>query len=170
MRKIILSIWVLFFGACGYMPTSKIVGNIFGERIYVNVEISQQDPRNSVFIIDSIREIVLNKFNKKIVSKNEADTIINVRTNSLVFIPLIYDENGYVVNYKAKLILEFEIIYQDGTKDFVQTSGSYDFAILPNSIISDTARFEAIKNASSEAFDEFVSIMAIKGQINAKHQ
>lgn len=34
----------------------------------------------------------------------------------------------------------------------------------PNSIISDSARYEAIRAASSEAFDEFISVIAIKGQ------
>lgn len=42
--------------------------------------------------------------------------------------------------------------------------GSYNFEISPNSIISDSARYEAIRAASSETFDEFISVIAIKGQ------
>ncbi|EPP4233455.1 LPS assembly lipoprotein LptE, partial [Campylobacter coli] len=72
-----------------------------------------------------------------------------------------------VVSYKAKLNLEFKVVFKDGSVEHFNTSGSYNFDISPNSIISDTARYEAIRSASSEAFDEFISVIAIKGQKRA---
>jgi hypothetical protein len=45
----------------------------------------------------------------------------------------------------------------------MMVSGEYDFTIEPNSVISDTRRFEAIKNASYEALDEYIAALAIRG-------
>ena len=68
-----------------------------------------------------------------------------------------------VVNFKTKL-KNGEIF----SKDCV---GDYDFRVSrlvknsydTSSIISDKDRYDAIENASAQAFDEFVSALAIKG-------
>lgn len=161
---------LLFFSACGYVPTSKVAESIFDEKVYVNVEINQQDPKNSVYISDVLREMVISKLGRKLALKHEADNIINVKMRNLEFLPLVYDQNGYVISYKAKLNLDFNVVFKDKKEQNITTSGSYDFNISPNSIISDDARYEAIKYASKEAFDEFISIIAIRGQMNAKYK
>ncbi|TQR26703.1 LPS assembly lipoprotein LptE [Campylobacter sp. MIT 97-5078] len=167
MIKTLFALGISFlFIACGYVPTSKVAQKIFSDKVYVSVEISPQDPQNSVFVVDTLREVIINKLGKSPASKEEADESINVRVGNLDFIPIIYDENGYVIAYKAKLNLEFSVVFKDGKEEFIKTQGSYDFAISPNSVISDTARLDAMRFASSEAFDEFVSIVAIKGQRN----
>lgn len=170
MKKILSCAFVFFFLACGYVPTSQIAKTVFEDKIYIHVKINEQDPRNSVFIIDTLRELVINKLGKTPVSLEEADDIINVEVNNLSFRPIVYDENGYVISYQAKLLLSFSIEYKDGSKELFTTSGSYDFAISPNSVISDTARLEAIRFASNEAFDEFISYIAIKGHKSGKYQ
>lgn len=170
MRNFFLFSIVFFLAACGYVPTSKIANTIFNEKVYVNVELSLQDPRNSIFVADTLKEIVISKLGRKLALKHEADDIVNVRMSNLQFIPLVYDKNGYVVSYKAKLNLEFNVVFKDGTSQTFMTSGSYNFNISPNSIISDTARYNAIRAASSEAFDEFISVIAIRGHKDAdKH-
>ncbi|TKX31745.1 LPS assembly lipoprotein LptE [Campylobacter estrildidarum] len=163
MKNFFVCFLILFFSACGYTPTSKIANNIFNDKVYVNVELNLQDPKNSIFVADTLKEMVISKLGRKLALKDEADDIINVRMSNLDFIPLIYDKNGYVVNYKAKLNLEFYVVFKNGTKEHFKTSGSYNFDISPNSIISDSARYDAIRAASSEAFDEFISAIAIKG-------
>lgn len=148
---------------CGYLPTSKVADSLFGEKIYVRAEISQQDSRNSIYIVDTIRELIINKLGKSPAVQEDADDTIEVRMQSLSFIPIIYDENGYVIAYKARIVLGFVVNFKDGSVQKLSTSGDYDFAISPNSVISDSARFEAIRSASSEAFDEFISVISIKG-------
>ncbi|EKT0453797.1 hypothetical protein QDH62_000369 [Campylobacter jejuni] len=164
MKKILIFCIGLFLGACGYVPTSKIANNIFDEKVYVNVELSQQDPKNSIYVADTLKEMVISKLGRKLALKHEADDVINVKMNNLEFIPLAYDKNGYVISYKAKLNLDFNVVFKDGSSQAFSTSGSYNFEISPNSIISDSSRYEAIRAASSEAFDEFISVIAIKGQ------
>ncbi len=157
------------FCACGYLPTSKVASSVFSDKIYINAVISQRDSRNSIYIVDTIREIIINKLGKSPALKEEADDILYVAMESLSFIPIIYDANGYVIAYKARIVLVFDASFKNGRKEKIKTSGDYDFAISPNTVISDTARFEAIRFASSEAFDEFVSMVAIKGHQNGAH-
>ncbi|MBX1467726.1 hypothetical protein I9B90_10325, partial [Campylobacter jejuni] len=70
-----------FLGACGYIPTSKIANNIFDEKVYVNVELSQQDPKNSIYVADTLKEMVISKLGRKLALKHEADDVINVKMN-----------------------------------------------------------------------------------------
>lgn len=169
MRNFVL-FFVFFITACGYVPTSKIADTIFDEKIYVNVELNLQDPKNSIFVADTLREMISSKLGKKLALKHEASDVINVRMSNLEFLPLIYDKNGYVIKYKARLNLDFNVVFKNGTSENLSTKGSYNFDITPNSIITDNIRTQAIKNASSEAFDEFISIIAIKGHNNVKYQ
>lgn len=169
MKNFVLFL-AFFVTACGYVPTSKLASTLFDEKIYVNVELNLQDPGNSVFVADTLREMVSSKLGKRLASKQEANDVINVRMNNLEFIPLIYDKNGYVVKYKARLNLNFNVVFKDGTSQSFSTRGSYNFDISPNSVISDKIRTNAIRNASSEAFDEFISVIAVKGHKDAKRQ
>ncbi|ARJ57321.1 LPS assembly lipoprotein LptE [Campylobacter cuniculorum] len=169
MRNFVL-FFVFFITACGYVPTSKIAATIFDEKIYVNVELNLQDPKNSIFVADTLREMISSKLGKKLALKHEASDVINVRMSNLEFLPLIYDKNGYVIKYKARLNLDFNVVFKNGTSENLSTRGSYNFDITPNSIITDNIRTQAIKNASSEAFDEFISIIAIKGHNNVEYQ
>jgi hypothetical protein len=43
------------------------------------------------------------------------------------------------------------------------TSGMYDFEIEPNAIISDQARFEAIRQGAQKAIDAFIAHVAAEG-------
>ncbi|AJC86486.1 LPS assembly lipoprotein LptE [Campylobacter sp. RM16704] len=163
MKKYLIICFVFFVVACGYIPSSQMTNKVLGENVFLKINISKQDPENSVYITDILREVMLNKLGRKITDEYNADSSIIVTIKKLEFYPMIYDKNGYVINYKAELYLEFIMRYKDGKEELVNTKGSYNFDINPNSVISDQARFEAIKNASSEAFDEFVSIIAIRG-------
>jgi len=59
--------------------------------------------------------------------------------------------------------LNIRHVAKDGRKETFSTSGEYDFPVEANSVISDTNRFEAIKYASLDALNEFVSKISVKG-------
>jgi len=65
--------------------------------------------------------------------------------------------------------LKIEYIKKDGKSEKFSTVGEYDFPIAEdengktNSVISDGNRFEAIKLASLDALNEFVSQIALRG-------
>jgi len=155
---------------CGYKPTSYYAKQALGTKMYAEVTISRQDPRNSVIIQDALNEAIVSRFSAKLVSKEEADTVLKVKINAISFSPTIYDLYGYIIAYKATVVLAFE--YEDklnGKVQKINTSGEYDFTIDTNSVISDSNRFEAIKSAANDALDEFVSKVAIKGLRNGNN-
>jgi len=85
-----------------------------------------------------------------------------VKFNSVSFQPIQYDVNGYAIYYRAKVSLK--IAYRSPTAGGTETvSGFYDFPIEPKAIISDSLRFQAIKEGSAKALDAFVSRMAQRG-------
>ncbi len=52
------------------------------------------------------------------------------------------------------------IIIKKETKSF-NVTGDYDFSIDDGTTITDTKRFEAIRNAASEALEEVISKIAV---------
>ena len=149
---------------CGYKPSSNYTKKILGDKIYAQVYIDIKDPENSVLIKDAINEAIVSKFRSKIVDKKElANSLFYVKFKNKSFIPIAYDRDGYVVAYKTKVLLNITYIDKIGRKDSFNVSGTYDFPIEANSVISDTKRFEAIKFASYKAISEFISKISVKG-------
>jgi len=170
MKQLFLGfLMLILISGCGYKPTAYYAKQALGSKIYAEVTISRQDPRNSVIIKDAVNEAVVSRFSAKLVSKEDADTILKVRINKTSFSPTIYDLYGYVIAYKATVELAFEYENTNGKVEKLLSSGEYDFTIDSNSVISDTNRFEAIKAAANDALDEFVSKIAIKGLRNGNN-
>jgi len=170
MSKIFGFLIILFFiVGCGYKPTAQYSKEVLGERIHVDVSISRKDPKNSVLIKDAVNESVITRLGAKLSPKETATSELFVKIGSISFSPILYNRDGYVTSYKAKVSLNIRYTTKDGKSESFSTSGEYDFPIkenddgTTNSVISDTKRFDAIKNASLDALNEFVSRIAIKG-------
>lgn len=170
MKQLFLGFLVGIFllSGCGYKPTARYAKEVLGHKIYAEVTISRQDPRNSVLIKDAVNEAVVSRFGGKLTSKELADTTLHVSISSISFSPTVYDKNGYVIAYKTTVTLLTKYEGVDKKLEQLTTSGEYDFSIA-ESVISDTRRFEAIKYAASDALDEFVSRIAIKGLRNGNN-
>ena len=78
------------------------------------------------------------------------------------FVPLQYDINGYVILYRAKITLKITKTDKESSKVYT-ANGTYDFAIEPNAVVSDQARFEAINFGAQKAIDSFVAQVASSG-------
>jgi len=162
MRVLSLIFVVLLFVSCGYKPTSIYTKKILGDKIYAQVAISLEDPENSVLIKDALNEAIVSQFRSRIVSKDEADSKFYINLNSVSFVPIQYDKNGYVIAYKAHVGLKTKYIDKENKAYNINTKGNYDFPIESTSVISDTKRFEAIKFASQKALDAIRSQIAIR--------
>jgi len=163
-RVVSLSLMLLVITGCGYKPSSYYTKKILGDKIYTEVYIDINDPENSVLIKDAVNEAIVSKFRSKLVDKKDlANTIFYVKFKSKSFTPIAYDKDGYVVAYKTKVLLNITYIDKTGKKDSFDVSGTYDFPIEANSVISDSKRFEAIKFASYKAISEFISKISVKG-------
>ena len=165
MKKVVgFALLVLFLNSCGYKPTSIYTKNVLGDTIFVDVKSSLRDPENSILIKDALNEAVINKFKSRVVEKkSDATSTLYVELKSVYFQPIEFDKNGYVISYKT--VVKLLTLYKDkrSMASKILTQGDYDFNIESNSIISDTKRFNAIKEASQKAIDAFISKISVKG-------
>jgi hypothetical protein len=96
------------------------------------------------------------------VSKSNSQTHLKFSIASVGFSPLRYDTNGYVITYRTTVAMTVERVSK-ASKGHYAVSGVYDFDIEPNAIISDQARFEAIRQSSQKAIDVFIAHVAAQG-------
>lgn len=163
VRLVVTSLLVLsFLVGCGYMPASKQARKVVGDKIFVEVTVSLEDPENAVLIKDAARKAVLTRFHSSLVPEERAETTLWVTLTGVSFSPLQYDANGYVIVYRANVGIG--VTRQRG-KDVEEYNavGSYDFAIEANAIITDTQRYEAIRSASLKALDSFIAQVGAEG-------
>lgn len=161
MRLFLLLISTLLCASCGYKPTSLYTKEVLGDKIYAEVAISLEDPENSVLIKDALNEAIVSQFRSRIVPKERADSKFYVSLNSVSFVPIQYDNNGYVIAYKTHVGLKTRYIDCVQKSHMIYTKGDYDFPIESTSLISDSKRFEAIKYASQKALDAVRSQIAL---------
>ena len=160
---------VVFISGCGYKPSSYYAKQALGTKLYAEVTISRQDPRNSVLIKDAVNEAIVSRFGGKLVEKEQADSVLHVKIQSISFSPTVYDTYGYVIAYKTTVVLAMDYENENKKVEKLTATGEYDFSITANSVISDNSRFDAIRLAASDALDEFVSKIAIKGLRNGNN-
>ncbi|MEJ2467941.1 MAG: hypothetical protein P8Y51_02505, partial [Campylobacterales bacterium] len=96
--------------------------------------------------------------------EEHAQSHLKIALRSVRFIPIRYDTNGYIIAYRAIVMLDIERTKGEQTRNY-QARGSYQFTIEPNAIISDLVRFEAIKFGSEKALDSFVAQVAGEGAL-----
>ncbi|MCI4405770.1 MAG: hypothetical protein JHC35_00630 [Sulfuricurvum sp.] len=158
--------WILsaliFFAGCGYQPVSHCTKNVLGESVSTEVVVSMEDPQNTAIIKDAVDTAVITKFRTSLVAKNESKTHLRIAIESVVFTPLRYDTNGYVVTYRTTVNLSIQQT-KEGKNTNYSTHGMYDFDIEPNAIISDQARFDAIRQGAQKGLDGFVAQIAASG-------
>lgn len=165
MKKLFLGnlFLMLLLAGCGYKPQAQYAKEVLGKNIYAQVNVSKQDPKNSVLIQDALNEAIITRFKGRLSSKATADTLLYASIGSINFSPILYDADGYVISYKARVTLRTKYTLRSGKSHTLSTTGEYDFPIEANSVISDTKRFEAIRLASTDALNELVSAITVRG-------
>jgi hypothetical protein len=83
------------------------------------------------------------------------------------YTPIQYDSNGYVVGYRMLVRLTI-VKYKNGRSKRYSSTGSYDFSVTANSILTDQQRFDAIKFGASKAIDSFIAKLSADGARNKK--
>jgi len=163
MKKLLSSFLVLFFiVGCGYTPASKHARKVVGTRLFVEVTVSLEDPENAVLIKDATRKAVVTRFHSSLVPEEQALTHLRVELSSITFSALQYDSNGYVVVYRANVVLNV-IRKSAGEEKSYSAKGNHDFTIEPNAVITDAQRFDAIRSGSLKALDSFIAQVGAEG-------
>lgn len=163
IKKVLVSSLFLFLLAgCGYKPSSHYAKERIKGNVFVDIDVSIEDPKNSVLIKDAMSEMLVSRFGAKLVYNKEiADTVLNLKLNAISMQVLQYDAQGYEKLYQAVVSIKVDYI-TDEHKGSVTVSGNYDFSVDGQDEISEAKRFEAIKNASSKALEEVISKVAME--------
>ncbi|RXK03363.1 LPS assembly lipoprotein LptE [Halarcobacter bivalviorum] len=163
MKNSLLVLLVVFlFTACGYKPSSHYAKRQLEGSVFVNLIINLEDPRNAVIIKDAMHELIVHRLDSNLVfDKKLADTILDVKLNSVGMQELQDDEDGYNNLYRAVVTILVSY-HKDGAKKSFTVSGDYEFSINKGSTITDSKRFEAIRNAATKALEEVISKLAVQ--------
>ena len=102
------------------------------------------------------------RFHSSLVPQIQARTKLIVELSTIGFSALQYDANGYVSVYRANITLGVKRTTEGESKAYI-AKGNYDFNIEPNAVITDSQRFDAIREASLKALDSFVAQVGAEG-------
>jgi len=161
-KVLLLTLFLFVLVGCGYKPSSHYAKERIQGNVFVDIDVSIEDPKNSVLIKDAMSEILISRFGAKLVyDKKLADTILDLKLNRVSMQVLQYDAQGYENLYRATVSIKVDYI-SNKNNGSVRVTGTYDFAIDGENQISEAKRFEAVKNASSKALEEVISKLAIE--------
>ncbi len=169
IKKVLLVLLTLTFcfftlSGCGYKPTTHYAKKELAGKVFVKLFIDLKDPQNSVLIKDAMNQLLAHKLDSKLVyDEAMADTIMNIKINSVRMTELQYDADGYNNLYRANVSINVRYTKkaENISRNFTVT-GENDFSLGSSTTITDTKRYEAIKSASDDALDEVLSRIAIQ--------
>ncbi len=153
MRFILFFLPFLFIG-CGYKNSYYYQQKILSTKISPKVNISIQNPKESIFLKDALIDAIYTVFRGEI--KKDAKTKIEVNLNGFSLDAIDYDKNSYPILYRSKVYLRVKLIDKYKKVHFYTINGSYDFAIQSNTVINETTKLEAFKIASINALNQLL--------------
>ena len=167
-KKVLLTIFsvslAFLFVACGYKPSTYYAKKEMEGNVYVKLDVSLEDPRNSVLVKDAVTKILIQKLDSNLVDKEkDADVVMNLGISSVNLSALQYDAKGYNKLYKAQVFIRVDYYRKEnGIKKSFTVDGEYDFAVDIGGTITDANRYDAITKASDQAVSEVVSRIAVQ--------
>jgi len=168
IQQIVLLLGVVsLLTACGYKPSAHYATPVLGEKVYTKIDVSLSDPENSVLTKDALNRALHTRLKRIVTKKDKADSMIRVVYDTIRFVPLQYNKQGYVVYDQADITLGFT--FTKGEKrEKRQIIGRYEFPIRPSAIISNDLRLKAIEQGSLKALDQFIAYISAKGLFSDK--
>jgi hypothetical protein len=167
LKVALIALALTQFAACGYKPSSKYAREVVGEKISTSVVILAQDPENTVVIKDAVDSAIIKIFHASLSDRQHSQTHLSVSVSEPTYSPIQYDGDGYVVSYRANIVLLIVKESQGSTKRY-SSSGTYDFSVVPNAILTDQERFDAIRFSSIKAISSFVAQISAEGSRKTK--
>ncbi len=150
---------------CGYQPVAHKTKEAIGERVFVEVKINPRDPQNSIALKDEITQAIFERLHTNVVSKENADSVIELQLRNVNFSPLAENRTGFATFYRCEASVEFKYLNVVTQKMRIfSKKGYHNFSLNDTSIITDSVRLEAINRAVLQAIDGFISQMGIDTQ------
>jgi len=159
----LVSVFLLFESVgCGYKPSAQYSRKVIGEKVSTTVVISAEDPENTVIIKDAIDAAIVEVFHASLTDRQHATTHLQLSITEPKYTPIQYNQDGFVIAYRATTRIDIIRTTKDRQKRYA-TEGTYDFSVVPNAVLTDQERFEAIKYSSAKAISAFIAKIAAEG-------
>jgi len=162
LKSLLVTILLLELSGCGYKPSAKFSREVLGEKISTSVIISAQDPENTVIVKDAVDQAIIEVFHASLVDRKYAQTHLEISISDPLYSPLQYNDNGFIISYRATITVMIRRESKNLTKNY-KSIGNYDFSVVPNAVLTDQERFDAIKFSSIKAISSFVSQVSAEG-------
>lgn len=162
MRVVLVFVLLLLLSGCGYKPSSKFARSVVGEKVSTSVVISAQDPENTVIIKDAVDLAIVEVFRASLVDKAYATTHLSMSISPPTYQALQFDADGFVIAYRATILLTIFRDSKESKKSYISV-GTYDFSVVPNAVITDQERFDAIRYGSVKAIRSFIAQVSAEG-------
>ena len=162
LQWLLLMFTLIFLLSCGYRPSTQLAKKVLGEKVYTVVDVSLVTPENSVLTKDALNKALETRLKTIVTKKENADSMISVIYESMNFVPLQYDKNGYVIQYQVQTRLRFT--FTKGKHSEMRSfTGYYEFSVAPTAIIAYNTVLKALEESSIKALDQFITYIAAKG-------
>ena len=162
--KIIFSfVFIILFIGCGYKPSSYYARDAITGNVYVKLDVDISNAQNSVYVKDAMNEMIINQFKANLTdNKKNADTIVIVSLSNVSHLAMSTDDNGYVESYRTTVNITVKYQKRDEAQKTIKASNYYDYTVDSTSIVTDQKKNLAVKIASTKAFTDVFSKIAIK--------
>ena len=102
MKALVFAFLMLFSG-CGYYPVAHFVKKALSDNLYVALKVNSANTENSVEIKDLLNKLIVSRFQKNLVSKDDADTIITIEITSVTDSSIATNSDGFTTFYRASI-------------------------------------------------------------------
>ena len=101
MKALLFFILLLLFKGCGYKPISAYAQNALGDSIYVKLIVNLPNPENSVEFKDLMNRLVVQRFQSRLASEKDADSIIIIEITNVTDTSITQNKEGFTTFYRA---------------------------------------------------------------------
>lgn len=167
MKKIFLNIFLtlFFLVGCGYIPMANYTQKVLGDGVYVKLIVNLPNPENSVDFKDALNQAVISRFQNRLASEKNADSIITINMTNVTDTQIASNEQGFTTFYRATVYVTYTYKNKMGKTGSFENSGYYDYAVsLEDPLTTYNNRYDAIKQALSQTIDKFITQVAYQSK------
>ncbi|WP_257874406.1 LPS assembly lipoprotein LptE [Helicobacter sp. 11S02596-1] len=155
----------IFLSACGYLPIASYTQKVLGDSVYVKLIVNLPNPENSVQFKDILNKAVISRFQNKLASQKDADSIITIEITKVTDTSIATNEQGFTTFYRATVFVTFTYTNKKGMSKTFDNSGYYDYAVsLENPLITYNNRYYGINQAIEQTIDKFITQVSYQGK------
>lgn len=156
---------LMILQSCGYFPIAYYAQRAFGDSVYVKLIVSLSNPENSVQFKDSLNKAVVARFQNRLASEEEADSVVIIELVGVEDTSIATNEQGFTTFYRVNVDVAYVYENKKGSKKSFTNSGYYDYSVsLENPLTTYNNRFYAISQALEQTIDKFITQVSYQGK------